>query len=121
MICLSTLSVLIPSTSHYIDPRTRQDCTENQTTQWDLQLSFLVDAYLNYRSRNSGDGLPNIDEIPMEPTSDNLPSVSLVNIELVDLFSAYGEVLLLYVLIHLQSEVIRLFHPCPPTNTPMRR
>lgn len=114
--------MLIPSTSHYVDPRTRQDRTENQTAQWDLQLDLLVDAYLDYRSRDSGDGWPNVEETPMEPPSDTSPqaSVSLIDIELIDLFSAYDEVPLLHVLIQMQSEAKHLFNHSLSTNTPTK-
>ncbi|KAG2152785.1 hypothetical protein DEU56DRAFT_868810 [Suillus clintonianus] len=61
---------LIPYTSRYVDLRTRQDRTENQTDQWDLQLDQLVDAYLDYRSRDSGDGMPTFKD-PEPPLCDS--------------------------------------------------
>ena len=115
---------ILPSTSRYIDPCTRQDRTENRTTQWDLQLDLLVDAYLDYCSRDSGDGWPNVEETPsMEPPSDTSPQagVSLIDIELIDLFSVYDEEPLLHRLIYLQSEANHLFlNRSLSTNTPMR-
>ena len=120
----SLFLLILPSTSRYVDPCTWQDCTENRTTQWDLQLDLLVDAYLDYRSRDSGDGWPNVEETPsMEPPSDSSPQagVSLIDIELIDLFSAYDEEPLLHRLIYLQSEANHLFlNRSLSTNTPMR-
>jgi len=89
--CLSRL-LLIPSTSRYIDHRTREDRTENQTTHWQLQIDLLVDAYLDYRFRDSGDGLPAFDDMSAEPLLDDSSSVSLTNIELIDLFSMFHKV-----------------------------
>ncbi|KAG1895393.1 uncharacterized protein F5891DRAFT_960225 [Suillus fuscotomentosus] len=71
---------------HYIDLRTQQDRTENQTKHWHLQLNLLVNAYLNYRSRDSGDNMPTLDDELLEPPLDDSPSVSLTNIELVNVF-----------------------------------
>lgn len=88
--CLSRL-LLISSTSRYIDHRTREDRTESQTNHWQLQLDLLVDAYLDYRFRDSGDSLPTFDDMSAEPLLDDSSSVSLTNIELIDLFSMFNE------------------------------
>ncbi|KAG1857137.1 hypothetical protein F4604DRAFT_1527414, partial [Suillus subluteus] len=32
----------------YIDPCTREGCTEIQMNHWDLQIDLLVDTYLDY-------------------------------------------------------------------------
>ncbi|KAG1843989.1 hypothetical protein C8R48DRAFT_618306 [Suillus tomentosus] len=37
-------------------------CINTQTAHWGLQIDRLVDAYLNYRSRDSGDGMPDISD-----------------------------------------------------------
>ncbi|KAG2351794.1 hypothetical protein BDR07DRAFT_1258018, partial [Suillus spraguei] len=70
----------------YIDHRTREDRTESRTNHWQLQIDLLVDAYLDYRFRDSGDGLPTFDDMSAEPLLDDSSSVSLTNIELIDLF-----------------------------------
>jgi hypothetical protein len=84
-----TLLRLTPNNSHYIDHRTHHDRTENQTGHWSLQLDLLVDAYLDYRSRSSKNGVPTFDEPLTEPSSNDTQCVSLSNIELVDLFGVY--------------------------------
>jgi hypothetical protein len=89
--CLSQL-LLIPSTSCYINHHTREDRTENQTTHWQLQIDLLVDDYLDYHFRDSGDGLPAFDDMSAEPLLDDSSSVSLTNIELIDLFSMFHKV-----------------------------
>ncbi|KIK20392.1 hypothetical protein PISMIDRAFT_105862 [Pisolithus microcarpus 441] len=42
----------------HADSRTRRDRVELQTEHWTLQMDRLVDAYLDYSSRDTGDGLP---------------------------------------------------------------
>ncbi|EGO30384.1 hypothetical protein SERLADRAFT_431919 [Serpula lacrymans var. lacrymans S7.9] len=37
----------------YMDPCTHRDCTEVQNSQWDLQMDYLVQAYLTYRHMDS--------------------------------------------------------------------
>ncbi|KAF8423710.1 hypothetical protein L210DRAFT_3337181, partial [Boletus edulis BED1] len=66
-----------------IDDRDRRDRIELQTEHWTTQMPRLVDAYLEYRSRDSGDGFPPLDdaEPPLLPSSGTIN-----NIELVDLF-----------------------------------
>ncbi|EGN91566.1 hypothetical protein SERLA73DRAFT_157513 [Serpula lacrymans var. lacrymans S7.3] len=49
----------------YMDPHTRCDRTEVQNSQWDLQMNYLVQAYLTYRHMDSGDGIPHIDDSNM--------------------------------------------------------
>jgi hypothetical protein len=36
----------------------RRDRIELQTEHWTVQMPWLVNAYLQYRSRDSGDGFP---------------------------------------------------------------
>ncbi|KAG2130280.1 uncharacterized protein EDB93DRAFT_1094973 [Suillus bovinus] len=48
----------------YMDPRTQHDCIELQTSHWDMQMNQLVNAYLDYRSRDSGDGMPSLPSYP---------------------------------------------------------
>ncbi|KAG1720810.1 hypothetical protein EDB19DRAFT_1646875 [Suillus lakei] len=72
---------------HYVDSRTRHDCVELHTNEWDMQMDWLVDAYLDYWFRDSGDGMPLL--VPVGP--DNIPPLNdfcpgLSNIELVDTF-----------------------------------
>ncbi|KAF8432720.1 hypothetical protein L210DRAFT_2766329 [Boletus edulis BED1] len=66
-----------------IDDRDRRDRIELQTEHWTTQMPRLVDAYLEYCSRDSGDGFPPLDdaEPPLLPSSGTIN-----NIELVDLF-----------------------------------
>ncbi|KAI5990639.1 hypothetical protein EDD15DRAFT_2388750 [Pisolithus albus] len=42
----------------HADSRTRRDRVELQTEHWTLQMDRLADAYLDYSSRDMGDGLP---------------------------------------------------------------
>ena len=68
--------------SHYTDSRTRHDRVELQTEQWMLQMDRLVDAYLNYCSHDTGDGL-------LVPEESEVDAQCLADIELVDLFGKY--------------------------------
>lgn len=70
--------------SRYVDPRTRRDRTDLQTNHWDMQMNELVHAYLEYRSRDSGDGLPTVLNENDSPSLNTAPALS--NIELVDTF-----------------------------------
>jgi hypothetical protein len=77
---------MLMCTSRYVDPRTRTDRIQVQNEHWDLQMEHLVRAYLDYRTQDRGDGMPNT------APSDELAAVdgdclSLKNIELVDIFS----------------------------------
>jgi hypothetical protein len=49
-------------TSHRVDDRTRRDRVENQIHQWGVQMSKLLDAYLNARTRNDGEGMPKMSD-----------------------------------------------------------
>lgn len=69
-----------------MDPRTRHDRIEIQTGHWDNQLDVLVDTYLDYRARDEGNGMPSIPDTAI--MSDGLNSLSLADIELVDIFGA---------------------------------
>lgn len=54
-------------------------------------MTRLVDAYLDYRSRDSGDGFPTSVQSAVSPEADEeppeYPPGTIVNIELVDMFS----------------------------------
>lgn len=69
-----------------MDPRTRHDRIEIQTGHWDNQLDVLVDTYLDYCARDEGNGMPSIPDTAI--MSDGLNSLSLADIELVDIFGA---------------------------------
>ncbi|KAG2335915.1 hypothetical protein BDR05DRAFT_897480 [Suillus weaverae] len=75
---------------YYINSCTQEGCTESQMNHWHLQIDLLVDTYLDYHFRDSGDGLPTFDNISAEPLLDDSSSVSLTNIELIDLFSIHS-------------------------------
>ncbi|KAG1793277.1 uncharacterized protein HD556DRAFT_1238113 [Suillus plorans] len=72
------------SSYHYVDSRTRHDHIELQMEQWSNQLDRLVNAYLDYRSCDRGDGLPCIPEanVAIDGSNGNL----LTDINLVDIF-----------------------------------
>ncbi|KAG1724777.1 hypothetical protein EDB19DRAFT_1644330 [Suillus lakei] len=69
---------------HHIDPRSWGERTEDQTAHWNLQMDRLVDAYLNYRSRDSGDGMPAMSDQDLSGVD---ASFSINNIELIDIFT----------------------------------
>jgi hypothetical protein len=46
--------------SQRIDHRNRRDRVEIQTAHWSLQMANLVNAYLDCRHRDAGDGMPKI-------------------------------------------------------------
>ncbi|KAH7904735.1 hypothetical protein BJ138DRAFT_1106572 [Hygrophoropsis aurantiaca] len=75
--------------SRRVDPRVRRDRIEIQTQHWDLQIDRLVTAYLDYRARDAGDGMPSISEL--EDTQDSNECPALAHIELVDIFSRRQE------------------------------
>ncbi|KAG1770855.1 hypothetical protein EV702DRAFT_931170, partial [Suillus placidus] len=68
----------------YVDPRTRHDRIEVETSNWMNQINVLVDAYLDYRTRDKGNGMPSIPETVLTP--DGHDCLSLADIELVDIF-----------------------------------
>ncbi|OJA17555.1 hypothetical protein AZE42_13216 [Rhizopogon vesiculosus] len=68
----------------YVDPRTRTDRIDVQNANWNLQMEHLVNAYLDYRTRDCGDGMPSVSRDEHPCNADNL---ILQNIELVDIFS----------------------------------
>ncbi|KAG1781182.1 hypothetical protein EV702DRAFT_1177492 [Suillus placidus] len=72
----------------YVDPRTQCDRTDLQTNHWDMQMNELVHAYLEYRSRDSGDGIPTVLNENDSPSLNTAPA--LCNIELVDTFSSFN-------------------------------
>lgn len=53
-------------------------------------MDVLVEAYLDYRYRDSEDGMPHVDEMPGSPSDRDAQRVSLSEIELVDIFSMYS-------------------------------
>lgn len=71
-----------------MDPRTQRDCIDLQTNHWDMQMNQLVSVYLDYRSRDSGNGMPL--SAPTVLNENENPSLNtapvLSNIELVDTF-----------------------------------
>ncbi|KAG1720449.1 hypothetical protein EDB19DRAFT_1647083 [Suillus lakei] len=69
---------------HHIDPRSWGEWTEDQTAHWNLQMDRLVDAYLNYRSRDSGDGMPAMSDQDLSGVD---TSFSINDIELIDIFT----------------------------------
>jgi hypothetical protein len=86
------------NSSRYIDPRTRTDRIENESHHWDIQIDLLVEAYLDYRHRNSGDGIPQVDEIPLSPSDYDDQHISLGQIEFIDIFSTYFPCYLLLIM-----------------------
>ncbi|KAG1837074.1 hypothetical protein C8R48DRAFT_582763, partial [Suillus tomentosus] len=70
----------------YVDPKTRHDRIELQTSHWDMQMDWLVNAYLDYRSRDSGNGIPSLASVVSneDPSLNAVPV--LTNIELIDTF-----------------------------------
>lgn len=76
---------LIMTDSRSVDARDRRDRLELQAGQWEHQMPRLVEAYLDYRSRDSGEGYPTV--IPNEVVQEQMdPSRTIHEIELVDLF-----------------------------------
>ena len=71
--------------SRYQDTRDHSDCLQLQMDNWETQMPELVNAYLDYHSRDAGDGMPTMEEDPSNVVPDG--SGSIVGIELVDLFS----------------------------------
>ncbi|KAG6370027.1 hypothetical protein JVT61DRAFT_12546 [Boletus reticuloceps] len=67
-----------------IDHRVRMDRTEAQTEHWALQMDHLVAVYLEYRAKDTGDGMPSTQ--PHVPSSDG-ESCRISDIGLVDVFS----------------------------------
>lgn len=69
-----------------MDPRTRHDHIKLQNNHWDMQMDKLVNAYLDYQSRDSGDGMPSSGSVVSneDPSLNAVPVLS--NIELVDTF-----------------------------------
>jgi hypothetical protein len=58
-------------------------------------MGCLVEAYLDYCHRDLGDGMPNCNGIPAVSPSDDTECVSLSEIELIDIFSTYIDLVLL--------------------------
>ncbi|KAF8430430.1 hypothetical protein L210DRAFT_3733934 [Boletus edulis BED1] len=69
-----------------------------QHDQWDVQMTRLVDAYLDYRSRDSRDGFPTSVQSAISPEADEeppeYPPGTIVNIELVDMFTRWRATLI---------------------------
>jgi hypothetical protein len=55
-------------TSHRVDHRTCCDRVENQIHQWGIQMSKLVDAYLDARTCNDGEGMPKMSDQLSDPS-----------------------------------------------------
>lgn len=73
--------------SCYVDSRTRNDRIELQTEQWSSQLDRLVQAYLDYRLRDRGDGMPCIPDADV--AIDGTDGLLLTDIDLVDIFGMF--------------------------------
>ncbi|KAG1724147.1 uncharacterized protein EDB91DRAFT_1239995 [Suillus paluster] len=75
----------VASLSHirYVDPRTCRDRIELQSEQWHSQIDQLVDAYLDYRLRDHGDGMPSIANAT--PAIEGSDCLSLTGIDLMTL------------------------------------
>ncbi|KIK22962.1 hypothetical protein PISMIDRAFT_101477 [Pisolithus microcarpus 441] len=96
----------------HADSRTQCNRVELQTEHWMLQMDRLVDAYLDYSSRDTGDGLLVTRELEDR-------TQCLTDIELVDLFGKYilhRKMLLNYN----QVGVLQCFHTSRITSIPMR-
>ncbi|KAG8220663.1 hypothetical protein J3R82DRAFT_2945 [Butyriboletus roseoflavus] len=74
---------------HHVDPHTHADCVETQSHHWNTQMDCLVSAYLDYQSRDSGDGMPS-EVDPLAPPMGEGDG-SIVGIELVDMFNRHYE------------------------------
>ncbi|KAI6037264.1 hypothetical protein PISMIDRAFT_105553 [Pisolithus microcarpus 441] len=97
---------------HHADSRTWHNHVELQTEHWMLQMDHLVDAYLDYSSRNTGDGLLVAGELEDH-------TQCLTDVELVDLFGKYilhRKMLLNYN----QVGVLQPFHTSCITSIPTR-
>ncbi|KAF9234795.1 hypothetical protein BU15DRAFT_27886, partial [Melanogaster broomeanus] len=76
-----------------LDDRTRTYRMEASTTHWKLQMDHLVTAYLDYRLPDPGDGMPPSTKTSAGVVTEESSGLSLVNMELVDLFSCWQETL----------------------------
>ncbi|KIK25127.1 hypothetical protein PISMIDRAFT_70197, partial [Pisolithus microcarpus 441] len=86
----------------YQDSRTRHDRIELQTEHWTLQMERLVNAYLDYRYRDTGDGLP-------APEESEAGAQCLTDVELVDMFTR-RRATLPYKLHHLYPNEALIYH-----------
>jgi hypothetical protein len=66
--------------SRRIDHRDRRDRVEIQTAHWNIQMTKLVDAYLDFRCRDAGEGMPDI------PSHLNDTSSPPIIIDVLDIF-----------------------------------
>ncbi|KAG2054421.1 hypothetical protein BDR06DRAFT_863415, partial [Suillus hirtellus] len=69
---------------HHIDPQIQGECIDTQTAHWGLQIDHLIDAYLDYHSQDSGDGMSYISDQVLSGVD---ASFSINEIELIDTFS----------------------------------
>ena len=69
--------------SNRVDHRDRRDRIEIQNSNWDLQMDRLVEAYLDYREWDGGDGMPN------QPPTTSQQTGTPFEIELLDVFCKY--------------------------------
>ncbi|KAG1740121.1 uncharacterized protein EDB91DRAFT_1053382 [Suillus paluster] len=72
----------------YVDPRTHKDRIDIQNANWTIQMECLVKAYLDYCTWDHGDGMPSAPNED-EPIHNHLDTLTLQNIELVDIFSDF--------------------------------
>ncbi|KAI6027773.1 hypothetical protein PISMIDRAFT_117031 [Pisolithus microcarpus 441] len=97
---------------HHADSRTQCNHVELQTEHWMLQMDCLVNAYLDYSSCNTGDGL-----LVARELEDH--TQCLTDVELVDLFGKYilcQKMLLNYN----QVSILQSFCTSCITSIPMR-
>jgi hypothetical protein len=78
--------VMLVCFSRYMDPRTCTNRIEVQNANWDIQMDCLVEVYLDYHAWDCGDGMP---RNALEELTLGDDSLSLKNINLVDVFSKY--------------------------------
>ncbi|KAG1864585.1 hypothetical protein C8R48DRAFT_601837 [Suillus tomentosus] len=70
----------------YVDPCTCKDRIDVQNVNWNVQMEHLVHTYLDYRTRDCGNGMPSASS-ENEPTCHHVDNLSLQNIELINIFS----------------------------------
>ena len=67
-------------TSHRVNDHTRHNSVENQIHQWGVQMLKLLDAYLNARTRNDGEGMPKMSNQLADPSVAPPISMLVINI-----------------------------------------
>ncbi|KIK11696.1 hypothetical protein PISMIDRAFT_122267 [Pisolithus microcarpus 441] len=86
----------------HADSGTWHNCVELQTEHWMLQTDRLVDAYLDYSSHDTGDGLPVAGELEDH-------TQCLTDVELIDLFGQHLATLL-HKSHHLYPNEVLIYH-----------